>query len=353
MMITDTEYFNIVSEVYDLSDYKTQKAVLFCNEANKTANVEAIVTRLYKHIQSKITGIDFGTIPDSKGILTKVENYEQLLDCIAAIKELLVQYNEDTRIIDEVSTCLTNIQTRERIFTKAFALNIDFPIMIYNSTVLAAVSSVSLMIATSIEYIKNGHDSYAVALDKSRARKSKDHVLFQYIKQFNVECRNGHLDKAMNECIKNNMTKVSESTIYGDDDYEAVNEFWFIISVISLAFTTIRILFGLLRRMIYWFLHTRMRASDWFAMQAEFLQINAENLKYREDEKGDDHKKKVYERQMKWVERLKKWSNMLALKNLKAQKEAEKDDNEYNRKRKEDDSQDYGDDNGNDDGGLF
>ena len=89
----------------------------------------------------------------------------------------------------------------------------------------------------------------------------------------------------------------------------------------------------------------RMSVSDWFAIQAEFLRVNAENLKYRDDDKGDDHRKIVYQRQIKWVERLKNIANMIALKDSKAQNESKKDDDEYSKKRKSDESSD--------DGGLF
>lgn len=349
-MITDLEYYQIVSEVYDLSDYKTKKKVLFCNEAKKITNIENITSKLYQHIQSKVTGIDFGTIPKSKGVITRVENYIELTDCLNTIKDLIKSYNEDTKIVDEIFTALANIQARERIFTKAFALNIDFPMMIYNTTVLSIVSGVSLLITTCIEYVKNGHDSFSMAFDKSAYVKSKDHVLYQYIKQFNNECRSGNLDKAMNECIKHNMTKMSESANL-DDDLESVNEIAPLAMAVAIpgillaAFITIRVFIGLSRRLIYWFLHTRMQVSDWFAVQAEFLQINAENLKYRDDEKGEEHKKAVYQKQIKWVERFKKISNMIAIDNAKANKASKEDDDEYSRKRE------YEDDD--DDGGLF
>ena len=90
-----------------------------------------------------------------------------------------------------------------------------------------------------------------------------------------------------------------------------------------------------------------MNVSDYFAIQAEFLRINAENLQYRDDDQGDDHKKVVYQRQMKIVETLKKLSNIFALKDSKAKKESEKDDEEYRKKRKKED------DDSSDDGGLF
>ena len=90
-----------------------------------------------------------------------------------------------------------------------------------------------------------------------------------------------------------------------------------------------------------------MSISDYFAIQAEFLRVNAENLKYRDDDRGDDHKKAVYQRQIKIVETLKKLSNFFALKDTKAQRDSEKDDDEYKKKRRKED------DDSSDDGGLF
>ena len=102
---------------------------------------------------------------------------------------------------------------------------------------------------------------------------------------------------------------------------------------------------------MYWFISTRMKLSDWFEIQATYLQINAENLKYRDDRKGsDDHRKKVYQSQMKWVDRFRKISNMLALKDSKATKETE-DEERRNRNSHYEDDDDYYEDE--DDGGLF
>ena len=178
-MITDTEYMQIVSETYDLSDYATKKNLLFCNEAKRIDNLEHIVGNLYMHIKSNVAGIDFGTIPKSKGVVTRIDNYANVLDCINSVHELVYNYKERTDIPDALSTALANLQQRARVFTKAFALNIEFPIMIYNMTVLAVVSSVSLLLSSTVEYVKNGHDSFAVSFDKTGYMKSRAHVLYQ------------------------------------------------------------------------------------------------------------------------------------------------------------------------------
>lgn len=382
-MITNADYMQIVSEAYDLSDPYIKKKVIFCNEAKRQENIENIVGRLYTHIKNDVTGIDFGTIPRSKGIITKIDNYNGLIDCINSIHDLVKSYNQPTKSVDELTTAINNIKNRERAFTKAFTLNIEFPIMLYNMTVTAIVSATSLLMSSSVEFIKNGHDSFTTSLDKVGYVKSKDHLMIEYASQFNRNCANGTIDKLVNSCIKNNITNTNESTIVDAQNAKSINEdniFFdkegkpkiattvvaavmgggakyiapalmsspigiFITAVIGAGITAVLFLF-LFRKVAFFILKTRMDASDWFEIQANYLQINAENLKYRDDPKGDDHKKKVYDAQMKWVDRFKKIANKLALTDSKARKET--DDNERNESHQHDD-----DDNGSSDGGLF
>lgn len=386
-MITNADYMQIVSEAYDLSDPYIKKKVIFCNEAKRQENIENIVGRLYTHIKNDVTGIDFGTIPRSKGIITKIDNYNGLIDCINSIHDLVKSYNQPTKSVDELTTAINNIKNRERVFTKAFTLNIEFPIMLYNMTVTAIVSATSLLMSSSVEFIKNGHDSFTTSLDKVGYVKSKDHLMIEYVSQFNRNCANGTIDKLVNSCIKNNITNTNESTIVDAQNVKSVNEgiFWkdnpdgtksptaataitgvimgagakyvipaitssplgiFITAVIGAGITAVLFLF-LFRKVAFFVLKTRMDISDWFEIQANFLQINAENLKYRDDPKGDEHKKKVYDAQMKWVDRFKKIANKLALTDSKARRET--DDNEKNESHNH-----YDDDNGgSDDGGLF
>ena len=370
-MITDTEYMQIVSETYDLSDYATKKNLLFCNEAKRIDNLEHIVGNLYLHIKSNVAGIDFGTIPKSKGVVTRIDNYANLLDCINSVHELVYNYKERTDIPDALSTALANLQQRERVFTKAFALNIEFPIMIYNMTVLAVVSSVSLLLSSTVEYVKNGHDSFAVSFDKTGYTKSRDHVLYQYVTQFNRNCDNGTLDKLMNDCIKNNLTPMSESAELEPVD-EGLKEvigtvgdivgmaggtatavkvgkaamkfkpLKIVVMIIAAGFAIVSFV-KLVCKAAFWVMSTSMKLSDWFEIQATYLQINAENLKYRDDRKdSDDHRKSVYQRQMKWVDRFKKLANFFALKDSKATKETEEEERRNRNQRYEDDDYDDG-----------
>lgn len=370
-MVTDVEYMQIVNEVYDLSDYHTKKEVLFCNEAKKIGNLESIVGRLYTHIKNDVLGIDFGTIPKSKGVLTKVDNYASMVDCINSVHDLVESYNESTNQIDVYSTALANIRNRERQFSKAFALDIELPMMMYNVTVTSIISSVSLLISASIEFVKNGHDSFKASFDKVGYTKTKDHVLYEYLVQFNKNCANGTIDKLIDNCIKNNLKATREASEIFDVMEEPIDEGFgrdLTKAVMGAAGTGIMgvaraagsavmggpvgtiifvgagaiLLLWSMRKCIYYLLRASMSISDWFEAQATYLQINAENLKYRDDDRGDDHRKKVYQKQMKWVERFKKLSNLFALKDSKARKEAAEDEEENHNRHYDDNDGDDG-----------
>lgn len=355
-MISTAEYLDVISEAYDLSDSYSKKKYLFCNEAQKMTNIENLTNRLYEHIKEQTDRIDFGTIPKSKGDITKVENFQNLVDCITTIHDLVIQYKENTEIVDQLSTAIDNVQKRERLFSKGFLGYIDLPMMTYNATVLSIYSSVSLLIMTCIEYVKNGKDSFEASFDKAAYTKTKDHVMYQYVVGFNRTCQDGTLDKLMSECIKSNLVATKEA----DEGWigtaktvgSAIFLAWSIGSLIVKMFKGGSIVSNFLyplRAFFYHIKYTQMKFSDWLSVQADFLQVNAENLKYREDRKGSDsHREKVYDRQMKWVDRLRKLSNIFALKDKKAQKAAEDEQRRDDRRDQQDDREE--DD---DDGDLF
>ena len=371
-----SDYIQMVSEAYDLSDPYTKKMVLYCNEAQRMTNIEHLTNRLYNHIKAQTDKIDFGSIPASKGDITKIQNYQNLIDCIDIMHKMLIEYGEKTDLVDSITTAMDNIQKRQRVFEKAFTLNIDFPKLMYNTIVLSCVSSVSLMIATCVEYVKEGKDSFTMALDKTAYNKSKDHVLFQCINTFNKSCNDGTIDKLFKQCIKSNA--VSESTEYIEEGivdrvkdvyniYKQVDSgiktvmpssgvlrvaynFAKIVLIAGAVFAAVKLLLMAIKNALYYFKYFRYKFSDWLSIQADFLQMNADNLQYREDRKGsDEHKDKVKQRQYNWVERLRKLANFVALKDKKAQKDTDDEDREDKKPKPYNNE----DDDSDDDGGLF
>jgi len=350
-----SEYIGIVSEHYDLSDPYTMEKVVYCTEAEREANIEHLTNKLYMNIRDRVDFIDFGTIPQSKGDITKVQNYQEMVECINTITAIIKEYNQPTTQIDVLSSALDNIQSRTRLWEKAFAMDIEFPMIMYNTMVLSVVASISLLITTCIEYIKNRDNTIQVAFDKAAYLKSRDHVLFLSLRDFNMACVKGDTDRLVQACIKSNVTRLKEAYI-SEDGREPVdliqkalknkNVYKFVGVVVGLM-NIKRILqwiFYAIRNIVYYFFAINMKVSDYFTSQAEFLQINAENLQYKDKYEGnEDEMKKVYDKQMKWVERFKKWANVFMIKDAKARKEAQKQSDEDSKPSKYNEN----------DGGLF
>ena len=184
--------FTEAMERFDKEDLMTRKILLSVNEADQNVVMTSLANKLYEHIVDKVDDIDFGTIPLSKGDVTKIDNYDKLTECINIINDILQQYNQSTESIETIATALQNIIDRTDMFTKAYKFNIEMPIIIYNTIVLSIVSAVSYMISVCIDFIKSGSDQgIQISLDRVALSKTKDNVLFKDLEKFNKICSNG------------------------------------------------------------------------------------------------------------------------------------------------------------------
>ena len=94
--------FTEAMKYFDTSDTMTRSILLAVNEADQGTVMTSLSNKLYKHIVDKVDDIDFGTIPESRGDITKIDNYENLVDCINIISEILQQYHQPTDTVEIV-----------------------------------------------------------------------------------------------------------------------------------------------------------------------------------------------------------------------------------------------------------
>ena len=86
------------------------------------------------------------------------------------------------------------------------------------------------------------------------------------------------------------------------------------------------LLIKLLREAVYVIYYSRLKFSDYLSIQADFIEANANELQYSTTSKlSDADKKKTIKKQLKWVERLRKWSNKFAIDNKQAVNKTNKD----------------------------
>ena len=259
--------------------------------------MQALASKLYTHIVNKVDDIDYGTIPLSKGDITRIDHYEQLVDCINVLFQVLQNYKQDTKQIDTVNIALQNMIDRKDLFVKAYRYNVELPIVSYNTIALSIIGATSLLISSHIEFIKmNDNSGYDIAFDKASRGKTNNKLLFTNLELFNKMCDSGDFDKSMEYAIKNNIKLKAESygmyneaidigTIAGAKDFAGVVGKG-VGSAVGLAkahpiITTIIAIIAVIKLLsvfIFYFYYARTKLSDYFDMQSALLYMNAMNI---------------------------------------------------------------------------
>ena len=315
------EFTRAMNEYFDLTDSNTRKILLAVNEADQDKIMVSLTSKLYDAIMDKVDDIDFGEIPDTKGDITKLSNYEKITNCLDIMYQLLKEYNQPTEPVDTVRIAINNVIERKELFAKAFRYKVELPIVLYNGVVLGIISATSYMISTTISFIKTPtNDSFEMTLDRQAMTKSRQHMVFETLKKFNAACRSGEVDKACEYVIRNNvknLTGLSIGVVAGG------------IAVIGLLFSIIPII----RELIFLGYYTRVRTSEYFDAQATLLQLNASNIEANKTIDKEE-KDKIVKKQSKIAEVFRSISNKLAIKVKTADNEATKDIVSSNKKYK-------------------
>jgi len=338
--------FNECMSYFNTKDEMTRKILLTVNEADQNMMMQALASKLYSHIVSKVDDVDFGNIPLSKGDITKIDKYEELSDCISVIADILTNYRQPTSLVDTVSIALQNMVDRKELFMRGFRGNVDMVIMSYNTLALSIVSAVSLMISSSIEFIKLPENKgFNIAFDKASRLKGDQKILYKNLVHFNKLCANGKFDQTMEYAIKNslifNFAKKHESA-------EVVTEAPIPIiapaDTIGAAITTIgkaavahpiitgavTVVFGLvlliiiIKELIYYFYYARTKASDYFDAQSALLVMNAYNVENNLT-RDETERKTIAEKQNRVAQFFNKLSDKLNVSDRTAESKAAKD----------------------------
>ena len=316
-----SKQFTEAMNYFDKEDDMTRAILLSVNEADQNVVMTSLANKLYSHIVEKVDEIDFGTIPNSKGDITKIDNYEDLLDCVNIISDILQQYHQDTSSVETVSVAIQNMVDRADIFTKAYKLNVEMPIIIYNTITLAIVSSVSYMISSCIEFVKLPEDKgFEIAMDKVGASKAKEAILFNDLRRFNKICADGSFDKAMDYVIKQNANNFGGAAfVFGASS--AVVAIGILISIIPL-----------IRELIFFFYYARAKVSDYFDTQSSLLLINAYNIENNLT-RDENQRKQIAAKQRKIADTFKKISNTLKVNLKTGEKKAVEETNKLDKQK--------------------
>lgn len=295
-------FMEAVQKYFDIEHDETRRIMLNINETDQNSVLTSLTSKLYDNIVDKVDDIDFGDIPKTKGDITKLPNFDKLVDCINIMEKILIEYKQDTKPVLILSNALEHLSSRKMMFERAFKFNIELPMVMYSTIALSIISSISFMIATCIEFIKTPtQENFDIILDKVALSKTKQNLLFVNLNKFNDSCKNGDFDKAMDYIINNKIKNFTGIAAIGT------------VSTIAIIGVILNII-PILRELIFFFYYSKTRVSDYFDIQADLLQMNAYNLEHNSTKDTED-KAKVINKQLKLVELFRSIANKLSISN--------------------------------------
>ena len=310
------QYNALVKEHFDITDRETRKILVTINEADQNQVMGNLAAKLYDAIVKKVTDIDFGQIPASRGDITKIPNYLDMVSCLTTIRDMMVESKQSTGSADIIFLAIENMKKYQKIWEKGYVLENEMVIVFYNTIALSIVSAISLLTSATVEFVKNPQsDVIDIELAKVANHKTKDNLLFKNLDKFNKACRKGDIEKIFNDVLRA-QRQLKEGTIIK----ESISAILFTgAMVLGLLSTVIPILHQLTNALYC----LRQNVAEYLAGEADVIRLNAEKVQYNRA-KTPEQKKKIIARQHKIADHFKKWANKLMIKANKADVEAQK-----------------------------
>ena len=321
------EYVRAMNEFFDITDRETRKVLLAVNEADQNKVLVSLTSKLYDNVVDRVDDIDFGEIERTRGDIEKLPNFSTLHECLNNMARLLIEFKQDTKPVDTIAESISDIIESRGIWTKAYAVNAELPMITYNTIVLAIIEATSYMVSMCVEFVKSpSQDTMQIMIDKSALTKSKGHLLFKNLESFNDAYRKGQVEKAMNHVLDDAVSKKTidsskKNFIGGIGFYTGGAAVAAVIGVAGLLFCIIPII----RELIFLFFYYRVKISDFFEVQADLLQVNSYNVQNNRLDLTKDERKKIASKQMKVADDFRKVARKIAVDGAQAEKSASKD----------------------------
>lgn len=324
------EYNKIVGEFFDINDRDTRLILTAVDEDDQDKVLMSLTGKIYNNMIDRVDDIDFGDIPSTKGDITELPNYKKLVDALNLMTELMDRFKESKDTIDVVKEALNNVQARTATWKKGFALNLELPMVTYNTIVLAIIETTGFLISMCVEFIKSpSQDTFTILVDKSRANKSKSHLLLDNLRKFNGACKSGVVDNTMDYIIKSN-TKNFAGFAMGTTA---------VFGVVGIA-GLLLVLIPILRELIFLYYYQRVKIADYFEAQADILEMNAYNIQNNNPNFTKEERKSISNKQMAIATKFRKISDTIAVDAKSSETKATKDISATNKKYKADEVMD-------------
>lgn len=252
----------------DETDLKSKRELRNLNEAEKKEISKAMVDSLTAFTLNKMKNNDYELITASQGDITKFEGYKNMKESLVLLKTLLLNTNGNHTIkeLATLETTIRNLENQKPYFVSAYKTDKKIVITLYENIVTALICSISFLISTTIDYVKDMTGNVQLTAKSIRTERDYPTLFLKNLELYNQKSVSGEINKFFEVALK-------------QKNLSGVTTFAVIVAVASIV--------PIMREIVYQYYYIRINIADYLATQAHFLELNQKNLK-----KGSDSAKK-------------------------------------------------------------
>jgi len=231
-----------------------------------------VLDKKFANVMATAKELDYSEIEKSEGDIQKLKFYDNLVQSIYIMREIEKRTHNKLNDLDTIENALKNIESFKNDFKKAFKLQNDIVMLIYNNIVVAEIASISFLIATCLEYVQNTqNESYDFFIKNNKSKEHNSNMLYlKNLNVFNKMCVSGDMQRIINSCFARHKKFVN--SLIGVDDATIV---------IGVALALILVPF--LQDIVYQVYASRIALADYLKMQSKFIEMNQAKLEYLDD----------------------------------------------------------------------
>jgi hypothetical protein len=250
------------------------------NESVKTF----VIDSLYNIISTKISKLDaeYQEIGKSKGDYKRYAHFTSIDETVKALSDLVKEQSSaispDAQYhLNTIFKAHDNLVKHAKEFKDAFTYDIAAIKQYYIVVIASIIYATGFIVSTMIDYERrNAQIAYDIIFKNvNTLERGLPKNMMATLSQFNSDIRDNKVFKTVN-VLKNQKPKAAIRR--EDASYE---DFGTGVAVVTAGIIALAVLLPLIRHAVYFFLHTKLRLSEYFEQQAAFLELNIRALKLK------------------------------------------------------------------------
>ena len=162
----------------------------------------------------------------------------------------------------------------------------------YNSLAMSIIDATSFLIASFMDYVVSPNNAYAVG---KNANNSRGRVVTSSLEKFNSMSNNNQFGDALEYMLMEQRKNFAGETVVVTG------------AIIMILLSIVPII----RELIFFYYHSRVRLSDYLNMQADFLEMN--KLAVQSSEKSPAERKAIIKKQDDVIKKLRRKADKLQI----------------------------------------